>query len=124
MLDQCDAGDGVKDGLIGDPHRCKFDPVSLLCKGASSDDCLTQGEVDTVKIVFGDIKTKKGEVIWTGFEPGSELQVNSLRSVPATPTGGAGTAFAFSAIRTPITIGTSSIWIPMWRWPTKRASTP
>ncbi len=88
VLDQCDAVDGVKDGLIGDPHRCKFDPVSLLCKSAPSDNCLTQPEVDTVKIVFGDIKTKKGEIIWTGFEPGSELQVGSLRTVPAALTGG------------------------------------
>ena len=33
ILDQCDALDGVKDGLIGDPHKCKFDPASLLCIG-------------------------------------------------------------------------------------------
>jgi len=88
ILDQCDELDGVKDGLIGDPHRCKFDPASLLCKGADSDSCLTPGQVETVKITFGDIKTKKGEVIWTGFEPGSELQVGSLRTVPTAPGGG------------------------------------
>jgi feruloyl esterase len=88
ILDQCDALDGVKDGLIGDPHKCKFDPASLLCKGADSDKCLTPGQVETVKISFGDVKTKKGEVIWTGFEPGSELQVGSLRTVPTAPGGG------------------------------------
>jgi feruloyl esterase len=87
ILGQCDALDGVKDGLIGDPHKCKFDPASLLCKGADSDACLTAGQVETVKIAFGDVKTRKGEVIWTGYEPGSELQVTSLRTVP-TPTGG------------------------------------
>jgi feruloyl esterase len=88
ILDQCDAIDGVKDGLIGDPTKCKFDPASMLCKGATSDNCLTQAEVQTVKIEFGDIKTKKGEVIWTGYEPGSELQVASFRSVPTAPGGG------------------------------------
>ncbi len=88
ILNQCDALDGVKDGLIGDPHKCKFDPASLLCKGADSDTCLTPGQVETVKIEFGDVKTKKGEVIWTGYEPGSELQVAALRTVPPAPGGG------------------------------------
>lgn len=87
ILAQCDALDGVKDGLIGDPHKCKFDPGSLLCKRDETENCLTAGEVDTVKIVFGDIKTRKGEIIWTGYEPGSELQLASLRTTP-TPTGG------------------------------------
>ncbi len=88
ILAQCDALDGVKDGLIGDPTKCKFDPASMLCKGADSDNCLTAGQVETVKIEFGDIKTKKGEVIWTGYEPGTELQVASFRSVPTAPGGG------------------------------------
>ncbi len=88
ILAACDALDGVKDGLIADPHKCKFDPGSLLCKGADADDCLTAGQVATVKIVFGDIKTRKGEVIWTGFEPGSELQVGSLRTVATSLQGG------------------------------------
>src|SRR5205823_1864281 len=26
VLDACDANDGLKDGLIGQPERCKFDP--------------------------------------------------------------------------------------------------
>ena len=33
VLAKCDALDGVKDGLIGDPTKCHFDPASLLCKG-------------------------------------------------------------------------------------------
>ncbi len=88
ILDHCDALDGVKDGLIGDPTKCKFNPESMLCKGADSDNCLTPGQAETVKIEFGDIKTKKGEVIWTGYEPGTELQVASFRSVPTAPGGG------------------------------------
>ncbi len=57
ILDHCDALDGVKDGLIGDPTKCKFNPESMLCKGADSDNCLTPGQAETVKIEFGDIKT-------------------------------------------------------------------
>ena len=35
VLEQCDALDGVKDGLIADPRRCKFDPAKLLCRAGS-----------------------------------------------------------------------------------------
>jgi len=88
VLAACDKLDGVKDGLIGDPEKCHFDPASLLCKGEDSDACLTAAQVQTVKIVYADVKTKKGEIVWTGFEPGGELQYASLKNVPAQPGGG------------------------------------
>jgi feruloyl esterase len=36
VVDACDTLDGVKDGLIGDPTRCRFDPAMLQCKGAAT----------------------------------------------------------------------------------------
>ncbi len=88
VLNACDARDGVKDGLIDNPEKCHFDPASLLCKGADSDTCLTAAQVKTVQIVYSDVKTKKGEIVWTGFEPGGELQYASLRNIPTQPGGG------------------------------------
>ncbi|HEX5431295.1 MAG TPA: tannase/feruloyl esterase family alpha/beta hydrolase [Bryobacteraceae bacterium] len=88
VLAACDALDGVKDGLIGNPQKCRFRPEKLLCKGADSDSCLTAAQVKTVQIVYADVKTKKGEVVWTGFEPGGELQYASLRRIPTQPGGG------------------------------------
>ena len=93
VMAACDALDGVKDGLIGDPHRCHFDPASLLCQNpsgeaADSDTCLTPAQVQTVKTVFADVKTRKGEIVWTGFEPGGELQYAALRTVPTEVGGG------------------------------------
>ncbi len=61
--------------------------VSAGARVADGPTCLTAGELETVKIVFGDVKTKKGEVIWTGYPAGTELQVASLRSVPTGPGG-------------------------------------
>ncbi len=88
VMEQCDALDGLKDGLVSNPHKCKFDPSVLLCKGADSDRCLTAPQVQLAKVVYADVKTKKGETIWTGFEPGGELQYASLRNIPAQPGGG------------------------------------
>jgi feruloyl esterase len=87
VMDSCDALDGVKDGIISNPEKCHYDPSALLCKGEDGPACLTAGQLETVKIVFGDVKTKKGEVIWTGYPAGTELQVGSLRNVPTGPGG-------------------------------------
>ena len=48
----CDELDGVRDGVIGDPRRCRFDPASLLCKGADGPACLTPPEVAAVQKVY------------------------------------------------------------------------
>ena len=40
-LAACDLMDGVKDGVIENPKRCKFDPGVLECKGADEASCLT-----------------------------------------------------------------------------------
>ncbi|HWF08571.1 MAG TPA: tannase/feruloyl esterase family alpha/beta hydrolase [Bryobacteraceae bacterium] len=87
VMNACDALDGVKDGIIGNPMKCHYDPAALLCKGEDGPNCLTPGQLKTVQIVFGDVKTKKGEVVWTGYPAGTELDVASLRNVPTGPGG-------------------------------------
>jgi feruloyl esterase len=73
-VNACDAQDGVKDGLINNPRMCKFDPSALLCKGADGPTCLTQPQVDAVKRAYADAKTKNGDVVFPGKQPGSEYQ--------------------------------------------------
>jgi feruloyl esterase len=87
VMDACDALDGVKDGIISNPERCHYDPSALLCKNGDGSSCLAPAELKTVQIVFGDVKTRTGEVIWTGYPVGTELQLAQLRNVPASPGG-------------------------------------
>jgi len=83
VLQQCDALDGVKDGLLNDPRKCKFDPGLLLCKGADSDACLTAEQVEGAKLVYAPARRKNGEFIFPGKEPGSELVWTQLNPIKA-----------------------------------------
>jgi feruloyl esterase len=83
VLEQCDMLDGVKDGLLNDPRKCKFDPGVLLCKGADSDSCLTAQQVEGAKLVYAAAKKKNGELIFPGKEPGSEVVWTQLNPVKA-----------------------------------------
>ncbi len=71
-----DALDGVKDGVIEDPTRCKFDPGAIACKGASEPTCLTAEQVETARKTYAGAHAGKA-ALW-GLEPGSESGWASL----------------------------------------------
>jgi len=73
-LRACDARDGVTDGVIDDPRRCNFDPSILLCKGAESDDCLTEKQIATLKKIYEGPRDSRGQPIIPGFVPGGESE--------------------------------------------------
>ena len=71
-LAQCDALDGVKDGIINDPEKCHFDPAVLLCKGSDSPECLTQQQVSSLKKYYAGGEDGHGRSIFPGFAMGDE----------------------------------------------------
>lgn len=83
VLAACDGLDGVNDGLLNDPRKCHFDPATLLCSSGKSEHCLTLAQVESVKQMYAPVKTRKGELIFPSFEPGSELGWAILTSAPA-----------------------------------------
>ena len=46
VMNKCDT---LKEGFLNNPHECKFDFSSLLCKGEDSDACLTKAQLRTVE---------------------------------------------------------------------------
>ena len=73
VLAQCDAADGVKDGVLEDPRTCHFDPAALLCKGGDDPSCLTAAQIHGVKKIYdGPRNPRTGERIFPGTLPGSE----------------------------------------------------
>ena len=68
----CDANDGLKDGLIGDPSRCAFDPATLQCKAAGDTGCLTPAQVASARTVYATAVNPKSSRRMPGLAPGSE----------------------------------------------------
>ena len=78
-LEACDTKDGLKDGIIGDPEHCKFDPAVTLCKGAEGPDCLTAPQVEAAKKIYaGPHNPRTGAEIYSPMYPGSELGWGAL----------------------------------------------
>lgn len=74
VLQACDARDGVKDGLLEDPTRCRFDSKVLQCKGADGPNCLTEPQVEAARKIYGPLTNPRTkQQIHPGLVPGSEL---------------------------------------------------
>jgi feruloyl esterase len=71
VVASCDAHDGLADGLISDPRACTFRPETLACKGADGPDCLTAGQIETVKAIYADVRGPEG-IVLRGFPMGHE----------------------------------------------------
>ena len=50
VLQACDAQDGVKDGVLENPTRCRFDYASLTCQGPDGPNCLTAPQVESASL--------------------------------------------------------------------------
>jgi feruloyl esterase len=73
VLQACDTLDGLKDGLIDDPTRCKFDPAVLQCKGSDEAACLTTAQVETARLIYSAAVNPRTKREIAGLAPGSEL---------------------------------------------------
>ena len=79
VLNACDALDGLKDGLIQDPRKCKFDPKVLECKGADAADCLTAEQVVAARKMYEPARNvRTGKVVSPAFTPGNEAGWGTL----------------------------------------------
>jgi hypothetical protein len=67
VLEQCDAADGLKDGMIFNGKACRFDPAVLTCKGAKAEGCLTSAQVAAINKGFAGPKNARGVPVYSGF---------------------------------------------------------
>ena len=72
VLAECDAKDGLKDGILNDPRQCHFDPATILCKQGNADSCLTKPQATALKKLYEGAHDANGKQIFPGFVPGAE----------------------------------------------------
>jgi feruloyl esterase len=67
---QCDAADGVADGLIQNPAKCAFNPDALV------PETLTQKQADALKLIMKPVSDEKGNLVYPGSSVSNLGQVN------------------------------------------------
>jgi feruloyl esterase len=90
----CDAADGVADGLIQNPANCSFNPDALV------PGTLTQAQADALTIYFGALTDETGRPVYpgiavghlttSGFEGDAEFHAPAVDPSAAEPWGGIG----------------------------------
>lgn len=78
VLAACDTLDGVKDGVLENPMRCRFDPKVLECKGADGPSCLTPPQVDTMRQLYAPRPIGTFGTLAPILQPGTELSWATL----------------------------------------------
>ncbi|TIX49587.1 tannase/feruloyl esterase family alpha/beta hydrolase [Alteraurantiacibacter aquimixticola] len=78
VVAQCDALDGVEDGVVGRPLSCGFQPASLQCAPGQSEGCLSTGQVQAVQAIYEGVRASDGSWLLPGWPRGSEMQMLAL----------------------------------------------
>jgi Tannase and feruloyl esterase len=109
-IQACDALDGVKDGVIGDPESCHYDPKALIGTTAGSCGTFTQADADVIRKIWDGPRNPDGSFLWYGQTRGADI-----RALAATR-GDPPKAQAF-----PFTVDWLKYWItqnPQYDWTT------
>ena len=117
----CDTMDGVKDGLISEPLRCKFDPQELLCKGSDNESCLTQSQVAAVQKIYEARRipgpaSRSSPAGRVGVSSGGQDISSAIPNLRGSTSGATGSSAILHGIRA-VLISTKTLprRIPQWR---------
>ncbi|KAF9812284.1 hypothetical protein IEO21_06258 [Rhodonia placenta] len=78
VLRQCDAIDGLADGIISDPRFCDFRPETLTCRpGQDASTCLTLDQIAAVQRIYSDYVVGDQQWIFGSYYPGGEEKYGS-----------------------------------------------
>jgi feruloyl esterase len=80
VLQECDALDGVVDGMINNRKKCTFDPSVLECAGAKDATCLSPEQVSALKMGFGGPYNSAGEALYFSWPWDAGISASGWRS--------------------------------------------
>ena len=81
---QCDALDGVKDGVAEDPRQCRFNVRSLQCEPNQTTACLTTEQAAFAARFYAPLRDETGRALDEGILPGVLIDSGRSRLAPAT----------------------------------------
>ena len=87
VLAQCDALDGLKDGMIENVAQCDFQPKKLQCSGSRTEGCLSAGKVEALEKGFAGPFDKAGYPIYAPMAFDTGIVATPMGYLP---TGGPG----------------------------------
>lgn len=73
-LRQCDALDGLADGIVANPDACNVRLEEALCTPGNSAQCLTAEQVQTARTFYSELRSADGTLLYPGWAPGGEGQ--------------------------------------------------
>jgi hypothetical protein len=70
-IEECDTvGDGIRDGVIGDPLACRFDPGTMVGRETPCG-AITPADVDVMRRIGEGPRRSDGSFLWYGLAPGA-----------------------------------------------------
>lgn len=108
ILKQCDAIDGVADGLISVPEACSYDPIVLRCPGGTDngDTCLSDAQLRTLATIGSSVKMNYELANGINSVPGFNLAGPDMWAPIRQPLG----ASAAGAVKKPFVLEESSFF--------------
>lgn len=67
LLEQCDALDGLADGVIENVLACRFQPARLQCKAGKAEGCLSQAQVTALEEAFKAPRDAAGTPLYVDY---------------------------------------------------------
>src|SRR5690606_31939893 len=70
--------DGLKDGVIGRPEACGFEPETLVCAAGATEACLSAPQAEAMQAIYDGVSASDGSVLLPGWPRGAEMQLAAL----------------------------------------------
>ncbi len=67
LVAECDAKDGLADGMIFNAQACRFDPAELMCSGTKTSQCLAPEKVSAVERAMSGPVDANGDQVYPGY---------------------------------------------------------
>jgi feruloyl esterase len=83
-VDACDTADGVRDGVLEDPRRCKYDPGELVGTAPQGCDTITDADAAVIRKIWDGPKRRDGSFLWYGLPRGAGFALSATGGTPLT----------------------------------------